>query len=642
MRQRKRFTHGMMVSYSKNSKYEDQELMLDSLLAECDDCDDDRPLIPPREPIVAMKLSPPPQRQKKSLNTHMWVTLPDKECLPSGEVASDGEVTGKFTQKSDFEQDAPQSPGSMPIKVFNEDNSSVTFSVGQNTTAMEACYKLMLLNAIKEDPTWVLVEHLTDLGIGEYVTDLYMGECVTDLGNGKCVMDLDIGEYMTDLGIGECVTDLGIGECVTDLGIGECVTNLYMDECVMDLAMGECVTDLGIVECVTDLYMGEYVTDLGVGECVTDLGIERNLEDHEKVIDVYNSLAGNSKLLFRKDPTKYDFFTNTAKYADTKLFEDGNTEDKAVSEKARKAKKILLMNLLSKCTRVPEISDVLHIKDYTKKSWTKKFIILRGSGLYTSHKGKSKAFKDLQSFAQFDGNNLYTMLNANKSHKAPTNFAFSLAYGPQLRQNYDDMLRKFAILARLEPLPPVMDTPPRPVPTESQPVNQDSLPSDRVAMDFTGTRGKLVTNCKEIEELTKRQKPQLSRRLSANHFISNSSSTGKELAEEFWFHGRISHDEALVLMKREGFEDGLFLVRESCSVSDVYVLTFCMNKKVFHCQLVQDIGPGSKMYYRLDKGPAFPSILELIRYYQRKTVNGISVALGRPCTVKRRRNFSCV
>ncbi|XP_048579642.1 growth factor receptor-bound protein 10 isoform X3 [Nematostella vectensis] len=565
MRQRKRFTHGMMVSYSKNSKYEDQELMLDSLLAECDDCDDDRPLIPPREPIVAMKLSPPPQRQKKSLNTHMWVTLPDKECLPSGEVASDGEVTGKFTQKSDFEQDAPQSPGSMPIKVFNEDNSSVTFSVGQNTTAMEACYKLVLLNAIKEDPTWVLVEHLTDLGI------------------------------------------------------------------------------------------------------------ERNLEDHEKVIDVYNSLAGNSKLLFRKDPTKYDFFTNTAKYADTKLFEDENTEDKAVSEKARKAKKILLMNLLSKCTRVPEISDVLHIKDYTKKSWTKKFIILRGSGLYTSHKGKSKAFKDLQSFAQFDGNNLYTMLNANKSHKAPTNFAFSLApsgkdakevkcfcvdeekmylgwllgirlakYGPQLRQNYDDMLRKFAILARLEPLPPVMDTPPRPVPTESQPVNQDSLPSDRVAMDFTGTRGKLVTNCKEIEELTKRQKPQLSRRLSANHFISNSSSTGKELAEEFWFHGRISHEEALVLMKREGFEDGLFLVRESCSVSDVYVLTFCMNKKVFHCQLVQDIGPGSKMYYRLDKGPAFPSILELIRYYQRKTVNGISVALRRPCTVKRRRNFSCV
>ncbi|XP_048579643.1 growth factor receptor-bound protein 10 isoform X4 [Nematostella vectensis] len=556
MRQRKRFTHGFILeeleirSCHILTKYQgwesihihrhilgsrcdisiefDQELMLDSLLAECDDCDDDRPLIPPREPIVAMKLSPPPQRQKKSLNTHMWVTLPDKECLPSGEVASDGEVTGKFTQKSDFEQDAPQSPGSMPIKVFNEDNSSVTFSVGQNTTAMEACYKLVLLNAIKEDPTWVLVEHLTDLGI------------------------------------------------------------------------------------------------------------ERNLEDHEKVIDVYNSLAGNSKLLFRKDPTKYDFFTNTAKYADTKLFEDENTEDKAVSEKARKAKKILLMNLLSKCTRVPEISDVLHIKDYTKKSWTKKFIILRGSGLYTSHKGKSKpSGKDAKEVKCF-------CVDEEKMYLGWLLGIRLAKYGPQLRQNYDDMLRKFAILARLEPLPPVMDTPPRPVPTESQPVNQDSLPSDRVAMDFTGTRGKLVTNCKEIEELTKRQKPQLSRRLSANHFISNSSSTGKELAEEFWFHGRISHEEALVLMKREGFEDGLFLVRESCSVSDVYVLTFCMNKKVFHCQLVQDIGPGSKMYYRLDKGPAFPSILELIRYYQRKTVNGISVALRRPCTVKRRRNFSCV
>ena len=31
----------------------------------------------------------------------------------------------------------------------------------------------------------------------------------------------------------------------------------------------------------------------------------------------------------------------------------------------------------------------------------------------------------------------------------------------------------------------------------------------------------------------------------------------------------------------------LFLVRESSSVAGVFVLTFCMNKKVYHCQLVQ-------------------------------------------------------
>ena len=49
-----------------------------------------------------------------------------------------------------------------------------------------------------------------------------------------------------------------------------------------------------------------------------------------------------------------------------------------------------VQKLFSTCTRVPEIEGTLHCKDFGKKSWSKKFIFLRGSGLYSSSKGKSK------------------------------------------------------------------------------------------------------------------------------------------------------------------------------------------------------------------------------------------------------------
>ena len=41
---------------------------------------------------------------------------------------------------------------------------------------------------------------------------------------------------------------------------------------------------------------------------------------------------------------------------------------------------------------------LLHCKEFGKKSWSKKFIFLRGSGLYSSSKGKSKVESELVSF----------------------------------------------------------------------------------------------------------------------------------------------------------------------------------------------------------------------------------------------------
>ncbi|XP_078356463.1 growth factor receptor-bound protein 14-like, partial [Oculina patagonica] len=216
-------------------------------------------------------------------------------------------------------------------------------------------------------------------------------------------------------------------------------------------------------------------------EYLTDLGLERNLEDHENVMAILNTWApgSNNKLLFRKDSKKYHFFSHTSNYFPSHLL-DSEHSDKAVTEKAQRAKTILQQKLFSTCTRVPEIEGTLHCKDFGKKSWSKKFIFLRGSGLYSSSKGKSKASKDLECYVQFDGANLYNILNPKKSHKSPTEFCFCIVpyrarelkelkcictddekslvswimavriakFGPQLRQNYDDMIRKFAKLTK--------------------------------------------------------------------------------------------------------------------------------------------------------------------------------------------------
>ncbi|XP_078377048.1 growth factor receptor-bound protein 14-like isoform X1 [Oculina patagonica] len=399
-------------------------------------------------------------------------------------------------------------------------------------------------------------------------------------------------------------------------------------------------------------------------EHLTDLGLERNLEDHENVMAILNTWApgSNNKLLFRKDSKKYHFFSHTSNYFPSHLL-DSEHSDKAVTEKAQRAKTILQQKLFSTCTRVPEIEGTLHCKDFGKKSWSKKFIFLRGSGLYSSSKGKSKASKDLECYVQFDGANLYNILNPKKSHKSPTEFCFCIVpyrarelkelkcictddekslvswimavriakFGPQLRQNYDDMIRKFAKLTKY-----------REQTSDSQNVISDSREEGeiqimtregQVAMDFSGERGKVITDMKEIQQLTNtRNKVKLSRRTSSQHFIpTDTGIPGHQFVNEPWYHGRITRERSLELLMAAGVKDGLFLVRESSSVAGVFVLTFCMNRKVYHCQLVQDIGEGTKLFFSLGKGPAFETLHQLIHFYQQKPLNGVSLALRTPC-----------
>ena len=55
----------------------------------------------------------------------------------------------------------------IPVKVYSDNHEPVLLMVMASMTAMEACHKLVLLNEFEDDPQWVLVEHLTDLGLGK-------------------------------------------------------------------------------------------------------------------------------------------------------------------------------------------------------------------------------------------------------------------------------------------------------------------------------------------------------------------------------------------------------------------------------------------------------------------------------------------
>ncbi|CAH3150006.1 unnamed protein product [Porites evermanni] len=170
-------------------------------------------------------------------------------------------------------------------------------------------------------------------------------------------------------------------------------------------------------------------------------------------------------------------------------------------------------------------------------------------------------------------------------------------------------------------------------------INSITTKEGQVAMDFTGKSGKVITNSKEIQKLANtRNKVKINQRSASQNFIHcDTTVDGKRFfvthyfTSEPWYHGRITREQSLKLLLAAGVHDGLFLVRESTTVARVFVLTFCMNKRVYHCQLIQDICDGTQTFFSLGKGPAFKTLKELIHFYQKKPLNGVSLALRMPC-----------
>ncbi|RDD42811.1 Amyloid beta A4 precursor protein-binding family B member 1-interacting protein [Trichoplax sp. H2] len=159
-------------------------------------------------------------------------------------------------------------------------------------------------------------------------------------------------------------------------------------------------------------------------EHLTEQNLERNIEDHQIVVDIVSlwPVNSNNKLYFLLKSNKYALFKNPQHY----LLASGS--DKAAEKSAEKDKERLLNEFFSNNQRVPDVDGPLYIRS-GKKSWKKYHCVLRVSGLYVSQ-SKSKSLlgssRNLQCLIKFESYTPFIGLKHRELYNAPTEFCICL------------------------------------------------------------------------------------------------------------------------------------------------------------------------------------------------------------------------
>nr|CAD7402407.1 unnamed protein product [Timema cristinae] len=145
----------------------------------------------------------------------------------------------------------------------------------------------------------------------------------------------------------------------------------------------------------------------------------------------------------------------------------------------------------------------------------------------------------------------------------------------------------------------------------------------RVAMDFTGSVGRIVEDPKEAKAIAvaegyswkRRWRP--SARNPASLLRAQGLESGVHMAQP-WFHSGMSREQAAQLVTRHGTVDGVFLVRESRSNPGSFVLTFRCSGKVLHSQITPVMDQvRESICFSLDNGSTkFYDLLQLVEFYQ--------------------------
>ncbi|KAK9969604.1 hypothetical protein ABG768_027764 [Culter alburnus] len=170
-----------------------------------------------------------------------------------------------------------------------------------------------------------------------------------------------------------------------------------------------------------------YSLDWSLVEIITELQMERIFEDHENLVENLLNWTRDStnRLMFIERIEKYALFKNPQNYL------LGRKETCEMADRNKEA-------LLEECfcgssISVPEMEGVLWLKDDGKKSWKKRYFLLRASGLYYVPKGKAKASRDLVCFLQLDHVNVYLGQDYRSKYKAPTDYCMVLKH-PQIQK----------------------------------------------------------------------------------------------------------------------------------------------------------------------------------------------------------------
>ncbi|XP_046743539.1 growth factor receptor-bound protein 14-like isoform X2 [Diprion similis] len=421
-----------------------------------------------------------------------------------------------------------------------------------------------------------------------------------------------------------------------------------------------------------------------------DLGLERSLEDHEDVLSIHRDMEFYApslakRFVFRQDFRKYEFFHEPKQFFPEDMVDFNSSE----FEGPFTDKHVAMQNLLTTVGKCPPIFSSAWIRDPGKNVWAKIYMVLRGSTLYASPKvhlvsrvirqwrhsetsagssegtprrspskssegtprrSPSKGADQLEVLAHLPDHHVYWTLNAKKQFRAPTEWGICLRpsantevkgtagtefrcitfenektrscwivtmrlakYGKQLRENYRAFKNK-----QCEPTVSPKEYNSYTVPNESV--------RSRVAMDFTGSVGRIVEDPKEAKAIAvaegtswKRRWRPASRPPPDHHNLVRVQGleAGVHITQP-WFHSGMSRDQAANLVNKHGTVDGVFLVRESRSNPGAFVLTYKSGGKILHTQIQPIMDHVRETYcYSLDSGiTKFYDLLQLVEFYQ--------------------------
>ncbi|XP_049796069.1 growth factor receptor-bound protein 14-like [Schistocerca nitens] len=322
---------------------------------------------------------------------------------------------------------------------------------------------------------------------------------------------------------------------------------------------------------------------------------------------------------------------------------------------------------------LPPIFSPVWVRDPGKQTWTRAFLLLQGQELYISHKvqtiakylrskDSNKVLLDgvggLQAVASLRDHAVYRALNARNQFRAPTEWGLCLRpssssrvgaggggpgalfcvaceserarlcwltamrlakYGKQLRENYRSFKSKCT------------ESGSSPKEYNSYSVPNESVRS-RVAMDFTGSVGRIVDDPQEARAIAAAEGYSWKRRWrpprpsapgaapaapGATPAPATGLAAGVHVAQP-WFHAGMTREQAAQLVHRHGSVDGVFLVRESRSSPGSFVLTYKCGGKVIHTQIQPVVDTArDAVCYSLDNGSTkFYDLLQLVEFYQ--------------------------
>ncbi|XP_053322905.1 amyloid beta A4 precursor protein-binding family B member 1-interacting protein isoform X2 [Spea bombifrons] len=165
-------------------------------------------------------------------------------------------------------------------------------------------------------------------------------------------------------------------------------------------------------------------------EIISELQMERFFEDHENIVDILSDWTRDTenKIHFLQKNEKYAVFKNPQNFF---LARKGSSDMKDMNEKSKLS--LLEQSFCGSSVIVPELEGALYLKEDGKKSWKKRYFLLRASGIYYVPKGKTKTSRDLACFIQFANVNIYYGIQYKAKYKAPTDHCFVLKH-PQIQK----------------------------------------------------------------------------------------------------------------------------------------------------------------------------------------------------------------